>query len=175
MDDRFVYLCDILSIFDDLATSKQGKTAIWLKWQIGSKSKNESKNLGKKKGFHRLYNMLLNLTTIISKVGDDLDVAHLGSVMAKCLTDLTELFTFYIHRKKIHAWEIYRSRNHCFPWKVSFQPYKLKEWIGGNANGFWILNIRITCFILDKSDRWKSWASWNGFKFSSSIPVNKPL
>lgn len=32
-----------------------------------------------KEGFHRLYNMLLNLT-IISKVGDDLDIAHVGSV-----------------------------------------------------------------------------------------------
>ena len=68
-----------------------------------------------KEGFHRLYNMLLNLTTIISKVGDDLDIAHVGNIMAKCLTDTTELFTFYIHQKKIHAWEIYRSRNHCFP------------------------------------------------------------
>lgn len=46
--------------------------------------------------------MLHNLTAIISKVGDDLDIAHLGSVMAKCLTDFTELFKFYFHQKKIH-------------------------------------------------------------------------
>lgn len=51
-------------------------------------------------------NMYHNLTAVINNIADDLGSAHLWNVMAKCLIDLTELFTLYFHQKKIYAWEI---------------------------------------------------------------------
>uniref|UniRef100_F1S1Q2 SCAN domain containing 3 n=1 Tax=Sus scrofa TaxID=9823 RepID=F1S1Q2_PIG len=97
---RLAYLSDIFSIFNDLNVCMQGKNATC--FSMADKIEGQKQKLGawKKRVSTDCFDMFHNLTTIISEVGNDLDIAHLRKVINEHLTNLLDCFELYFPSKE---------------------------------------------------------------------------
>ncbi|XP_037699832.1 SCAN domain-containing protein 3 isoform X2 [Choloepus didactylus] len=97
---RLAYLSDIFSIFNDLNDSMQGKNATCFSMADKIEGQKQKLEAWKKRVSTDCYDMFHNLTTVISEVGNDLDIAHLQNVVNEHLTNLLECFEFYFPSKE---------------------------------------------------------------------------
>nr|XP_012597542.1 SCAN domain-containing protein 3 isoform X2 [Microcebus murinus] len=97
---RLAYLSDIFSIFNDLNASMQGKNATCFSMADKIEGQKQKLETWKNRISADCYDMFHNLTTIISEVGNDLDIAYLRKVISEHLTNLLECFEFYFPSKE---------------------------------------------------------------------------
>ncbi|XP_012501552.1 PREDICTED: SCAN domain-containing protein 3 [Propithecus coquereli] len=97
---RLAYLSDIFSIFNDLNASMQGKNATCFSMADKIEGQKQKLETWKNRISADCYDMFHNLTTIISEVGSDLDIAYLRKVISEHLTNLLECFEFYFPSKE---------------------------------------------------------------------------
>ncbi|XP_007954681.1 SCAN domain-containing protein 3 [Orycteropus afer afer] len=97
---RLAYLSDIFSIFNDLNASMQGKNATCFSMADKIEGQKQKLETWKNRVSTDCYDMFHNLTTIISEVGNDLDIVHLRKVINEHLTNLLECFEFYFPSKE---------------------------------------------------------------------------
>ncbi|XP_030705544.2 SCAN domain-containing protein 3 isoform X1 [Globicephala melas] len=97
---KLAYLSDIFSIFNDLNVCMQGKNATCFSMADKIEGQKQKLEAWKKRVSTDCYDMFHNLTTVISEVGNDLDIAYLRKVVNEHLTNLLDCFELYFPSKE---------------------------------------------------------------------------
>ncbi|XP_026955338.1 SCAN domain-containing protein 3 [Sagmatias obliquidens] len=97
---KLAYLSDIFSIFNDLNVCMQGKNATCFSMADKIEGQKQKLEAWKKRVSTDCYDMFHNLTTVISEVGNDLDIVYLRKVVNEHLTNLLDCFELYFPSKE---------------------------------------------------------------------------